>query len=176
MSSLATSSALTRRLARAISSVRTRPAADSIFVTSSTPGGAAASRRCTSSGVATLHILSPSRSSRSVLQREARCSVVYSPISPFGAGFAACFTGGFPAAPGAARLGGGGGGSTVVVLLQPGIGLSLYCVLPRASTHLYICACAGGAASSRLASSAIIGSPAAPAPARHGGCRVQRHP
>src|SRR5438270_1946491 len=60
MSSLATSSALTRRLARAISSVRTRPAADSIFGTSSTPGGAAASRRCTSSGVATLDIISTS--------------------------------------------------------------------------------------------------------------------
>src|SRR4051812_10638497 len=70
MSSLATRSALTRLLARPISIVRTSPAADSMFGTSSTPGGAAASRRCTCSGVSTLDIIStsgramPARSSR----------------------------------------------------------------------------------------------------------------
>src|SRR6185437_12470206 len=53
----------------------------------------------------------------------------------------------------------GGGASIVFSVRQPGIGLSLYWILPRASTHLYICAWAGSNnASSKAVMSTLMDS------------------
>src|SRR5919204_6032853 len=105
-------------------------------------------------------LFSHSCSSRSVLQRAASCDAgTASGFVALGASLGLALTLALApalaagAAAGAAR---GGGASMVFSVRQPGMGLSLYCVLPRASTHLNIWACAGSASASSAVAIRIL--------------------
>src|SRR6185312_10228025 len=69
------------------------------------------------------------------------------------------------------------GASSAFSARQPASGLSLYWILPRASTHLYIWAYAGSArASSKAAMSDLMDNSVIRPRARQDGVRGWRHP